>query len=287
MENYEVLRELEKSLMLENKSKGTLERYTSNIKKLMNYYEGKKLSELTEDELRCYAFSLHQKGLAPSTYNNHIASIKYVYRKVLFKRINENKIPFKRNKKKEVIIPNNEEIVKIINSSEVKEIRLIVMLVATSGLRISEAIKIKAEDIKADRNQLRVIGKGQKERWVPIEEMVIEELRQYWLKEREKIEGNNYIFARRNYQGYIKSDYVSRELRKLMKKINLRNYTMHTIRHAFATQVYNQTKDIEYVGKIMGHDLIATTEGYIHSKEIEYKIKSPVIEALDQRNESL
>lgn len=282
MTNHEVLKELEKAIELEGKAQGTLERYTSNIKKLMEYYSGKKICSLTENELREYAFYLHRKRYRTGTYNNHIASIRYVYKKVIFKNINMNKIPYKRNQKKEVMIPTAEEIKKMVKNCEERKMQIAILLSATSGLRLGEIVKIKASDINANRGQIRIEGKGKRERWTIIDEKVIEMLRKYWKEEREKIEGNEYIFAKRNYIGHLRSDYISREMRKVIEKAKLRNYTIHSLRHYFATSVYNQTKDIEYVSKLLGHENIITTEKYIHVKEIEYKIKSPVLEILDK-----
>lgn len=280
MKNNEVLRELEKSIELEGKSKGTLERYTSNIKKLMEYYPNREISKLSEEELREYAFYLHRRRYAETTYNNHIAAIRYVYRNVIFKQINVRKIPLKRTKKKEIMIPSKEEVIEIINRCKETELRLAVLLAVTSGMRISEIVRIKGKEINAIKKEIYIEkGKGKKERITIIEEMVIKEARRYWVEEREKIEGNEYLFAKKNYEGHIKSDKISRELRKKTK------YTMHNLRHYFATEVYMQTKDVEYVREIMGHELIETTKKYIHNKEKEYKIKSSVVEILSEGTE--
>lgn len=275
MTNEEIIRELEISLRLENKSETTRIRYTSIIKQAMKYFGNKKLSNVNEDELRKYAIYLQiKKGYKPSTYNNHIAAIRYVEKKVMFKKINFNKIPLQRIKTRTVVVANKEEVKKLIRRSETIEMKLILLIAVECGLRISEITRIKTSEICRKQNKLKVLGKGNKERQTILPDEVIRLMEIYYVRYRERIEGNEYLFSRRNYEGHIKADYVGRAVQRKLKEEKLEHITMHSIRHLFATEVYKKTKDIRLVKEIMGHEDIRTTLGYIH-REIEVeKIKT-------------
>lgn len=97
--NNKIYNQLEKALEKDGRSAGTLKEYSANIRRLEKFFEGRPLAELTDDDLGTYALYV-QKKFSKTTYNSRLASVRYLYTKVLKRKINLEKIPFQRIRKR-------------------------------------------------------------------------------------------------------------------------------------------------------------------------------------------
>ena len=144
-------------------------------------------------------------------------------------------------------------------------------LMYSSGLRVSELINVKIHDIDTSNCIIRIMGKGSKERIVPLGDYAIRYIELYLKEYREKLikkELNDYLFlnnhgTKMTRQGFFKI------LKALAKEKNIKTeFSPHTLRHSFATHLLNGGADLRSIQEMLGHSDISTTQIYTHvSKE--------------------
>ena len=275
--NREIYNDLEKMLKMENKSDTTFERYARALREMDLYFKGKSLKKLSDEEIFEYACHLHAVTKTARTYNNKIAAIRYIYRKVLRRVVLDSYLPLKRNNKIEPkIIPSQSEMQKIIMDCEDLELLCIILLGVGSGLRLNEIATLKVKDIQKGRNTILVTGKGQRQRITIIDEEALKELRKYYSNERG--EKNEYLFSRKNYHGHIKPDEITRRMKIYLRNLGM-DYTVHDFRRVFATVLYIAGVDLVTIKKYLGHDSIETTMKYINvDRYLNKKEVSPINE---------
>ncbi|HDI31898.1 MAG TPA: tyrosine recombinase XerD, partial [Thermofilum sp.] len=155
-----------------------------------------------------------------------------------------------------------EDVRKLINATEDIRDRLIVSLLYTTGIRVSELIKIRKEDIDLSKNSLKVFGKGSKERIVFFNNYTKKLLKEYLNKY--KFGDRDYIFPGRGSET-IHYVTVERVLNRLKRKAGLsKKVTPHILRHSFATYALSQGMDIREIQELLGHASLRTTQVYTH-----------------------
>lgn len=140
----------------------------------------------------------------------------------------------------------------------------IISLFLASGMRLSELSNIKIKDIDFSKKNVQIIGKGNKERIVYLTDKIIKQLKKY-LDTRQIIDANEYLFIN-NKNTKLSNRSIENICDRAFKLvgINDKKYTVHTLRHTFATYIYKQTKDILVVKEILGHETINATMIYLH-----------------------
>ncbi|MDR2105136.1 MAG: tyrosine recombinase [Deferribacteraceae bacterium] len=136
-----------------------------------------------------------------------------------------------------------------------------------SGLRISELINISIGDLDLERNIIKVMGKGSKERFAPIHDRLVKMIKD-WLPIRRsyfvKVRDNGFLYLNRN-GGKLTRQYVWLMIKKLCRQLNLpAGISPHTLRHSFATHLLSGGADLRTIQLFLGHENISTTEIYTH-----------------------
>lgn len=199
------------------------------------------------------------------------ASLKFFFVEILGKDFSKIKIPKKDKSLPEVL--NKEEVKSLIDGADNLKSRLIISLLYSSGLRVSELVNLKVEDLNFSDNTGWVRkGKGGKDRLIGLSSLLCEELKSYM---ESRGAGNVYVFSRekplttRNIQKIIKG---TRERAGISKKV-----TPHTLRHSFATHLLEGGTDIRKIQVLLGHSSLNTTQVYAHVSMDEIKkIKNPL-----------
>lgn len=135
-----------------------------------------------------------------------------------------------------------------------------------TGIRLSELINVKESDVDLVAGELRVIGKRNKERIIPLDKLLCEKISAYIDKKEEFVgPGNSYLFVRTNgMKMYPKL--VSNIIRKLMSQVStLPQISPHVLRHSFATALLDGGADINAVKELLGHSSLAATQVYTHT----------------------
>jgi len=266
--HFEELKKLETELRLRRKSEKTIKNYLFFNQKFLEFVK-KPVEAVGVDDIKAYLASLDK--LSTATLSLAMASLRFFYEKILktavFKDI---ELP-----KKEKKLPNvltKDEVKKLIDASETNKSKMIISLLYSSGLRVSEVVNLKTEDINLQEKVGWVrLGKGKKDRMFILSDKLIEQLKLYQ---------SNYP----NFKFVLSKEepLTTRNIQKIVKhaaqKAGLnKKITPHTLRHSFATHLLEAGTDIRYIQVLLGHSSLSTTEIYTHVSTDELKkIKSPL-----------
>jgi len=271
MNSEKLLIETSNLMKLRGFTSATKKTYLYNISKYLLFCSKTTLN-LGKVSAKEYLLYLHNKGLSTNSIRQRSASILFLLKEVKKLKISYVDVP---KPKKEKILPKvvaKEDILKMIDLIENKKHKLIVSLLYSSGLRLSELINLKRREIDTNRNVILVKqGKGKKDRITILSKRVKSQLISYLIENEFKSE---YLIEGRNNLKYRKES-VQMILKKYSKKINI-HITPHMLRHSFATHLLEDGVDIRYIQKLLGHSNLETTTIYTHvaKNQIE-KIKSP------------
>lgn len=248
------------------KSDVTFDNYKSHIKRFLNYYNNKTdFNNILEDEILNYINEKYLKlNRLSDTINVAICSIKFLY-SVCFKiELNSKMLPtIKRIQTIPAIIPKS-DFLKILNETDNLKHKCWLLLGFCSGLRGEEITTLKIENIYADEHKIKVLGKGNKERYTILPDVTIKFLRLY-CKYNHITNKTGYLF-----KGYKGGEHISRgattELfTEIKEKYNLpQNMSFHSLRHSFATYYLMNGGDLISLQTMLGHNSINTTRIYIH-----------------------
>ncbi len=243
--------------------------YITQILKLTN----KNPKTINSDDIRSYLEKLTDKNKSSSTTNNAYSAFKFYFEKILHRKF-FLKIPRSKKPKKLPIVLTKNEVKKILSCVENVKHKLILALMYSSGLRVSEITNIKVKDLNAENKMLFIReAKGLKDRNTIISKKVLEVLKKY-IKNKK---ADDYIFES-NRRKKMTDRSVQKIFSKALEKSNIqKKASCHSLRHSFATHLLEDGTDIRYIQFLLGHKRIETTQIYTKVTNIKLKnIKSPL-----------
>jgi integrase/recombinase XerD len=273
IKNYLISLEIEKGL-----SQNTLISYEQELNKFKYYILKKKINHLKLSEQQSISFikSEVEKGQSASTQSHLISVLRGFYKHLISEElIDYNPISNISFPKKWKTLPKYmtiEEINKLMNAPDQKKPlgirdKAILELMYATGLRISELISLKQENIYIDENFLRVIGKGNKERVIPFGNQAKKWIENYFTESRTlllKNKTSDYIFVNRQGEKLSRQG-LWKIIKGYGKKIGISStMTPHILRHSFATHMVEKGADLRSVQMLLGHSSISTTEIYTY-----------------------
>ena len=266
----EFLQKLELKLYALN----TAKTYINMFERFINHYKEKELTHVNENDIRTYLQLLVQQEKSDSYINQMINSIKFYYEVVLEmpNRFYSVERPIKKETLPKVI--SLEEVQSIIKNTNNIKHKCIVSLLYSAGLRRSELLNLKLEDIDSKRMVITVKnGKGNKDRQTILSKSVLNDLRIYYKEWNPKF----YLFESPN-GGQYSPESVLKIIKTAAKKAGIRkNITPHMLRHSFATHLLENGTDLRYIQVLLGHNSTRTTEVYTQVAINNIKaIKSPI-----------
>ncbi|MBM3233619.1 integrase [Candidatus Pacearchaeota archaeon] len=275
MENKEAIEKLKIELKLKGFSQLTIKNYTFFVEKFLAS-SGKKVEEMTEDDVKSYLASLFDSK-SKSTISLAASSIKFFF-SILNKPMSKISLP-KKDKKLPAVL-SREEVKKLLDTAETNKSRLMLSLLYSSGLRVSELVNLKKADLNLqDKTGWVRKGKGSKDRIFMLSESLCRELQEYCEKNPEAV----YLFSKakplttRNIQKIIQ---LTTKKSGIDKKV-----TPHTLRHSFATHLLESGVDIRIIQELLGHSSLNTTQLYTHISQEQIKsIKNP-LDTLNEKGE--
>lgn len=279
-ESIAILSLFEAHLKLERgMADNSIQAYLDDATKLLTYLddEGTDPAEATIDTLRAFAAGLHDLGVAATTQARIISGIKAFYRFMT----TDGRTPLDPSELLEAPstsrhLPSTLSIEEIdamisavdLSKAEGQRNRAIIETLYSCGLRVSELISLEISRIFFDKGYLIVIGKGNKERLVPISQTAIAEI-QAWITERNLLptikkgcEGLLFLNRRGGKLSRVMVFYIVRQAAEaagIAKTIS-----PHTLRHSFASHLLEGGANLRAIQQMLGHESIATTEIYIH-----------------------
>lgn len=260
-------------------SSNTLESYQRDLRKFFLFLQGKNISDvknISRAVITDYLGEQKEKGLAPSTLNRNLASIRSFYQFLLKEQfITENpslELEAPRTEKKLPRVLSFREVELLLEQPEtenkigLRDKAMLELLYAT-GIRVSELVSLNVNGVNTKMGFIKCNGKGNKERIIPLGSVAIRSIREYLKNSRPKIlkaRDEKALFVnqqgkRLTRQGFWKI------LKKYAHKAGIQmDITPHTLRHSFATHLLENGADLRSVQEMLGHADIATTQIYTH-----------------------
>ena len=270
------LLKLTEQLMLKRYSHATVKSYRSCFREFLTDPNFAMLTpaEINKDQIKAYLLrKIKEKKWAESTQNQALNAIKFYYERVLGQPKQLYDLRPRRGKQLPEVL-SEEEVKRLISSVTNLKHRCILMLIYSTGLRLSESVHVRLDDLLLDRNQIFIkAGKGKKDRYVILSPKLLDHL----LKYRQLHQPKYWLFEGMHGERYSPRS-VQQIMRRAVKTSGVNPFaTVHTLRHSFATHMLERGTDLRYIQHILGHGSIKTTERYLHvRKDAEEKLRSPL-----------
>jgi integrase/recombinase XerC len=274
-------------LLEKNYSKLTLKAYVNDLEEFQKFVSSEldsdSIANVNYQDIRNWIVSLVESNITNRSINRKISSLNTYYKFLLkIKAIEVNplhkhkalkaskkiQVPFSEDEMKEVL-----EALNAVKDFEGLRNRLIIELFYATGIRRIELVQLKLNDVDISNKTLKVLGKRNKERFIPLIDSVVDTIGLY-LAERNKLENiadHSYLFlTKKGVKIYetlvyrIINDYFSKVSTKVKR-------SPHILRHSFATHLLNQGANLNAVKELLGHSSLAATQIYTHNSIAELK----------------
>ena len=256
----------------------TVEAYQRDLEKLLNYLkqEGKTVDDVQLEDLQHFAATLHELGIGPSSQCRILSGVRSFFRFLELDGWREDdpsellESPVLGEHLPEVL---SEEEVDMLEGSidlskwEGQRNKAIIEVLFSCGLRVSELVNLKLSSIYVDEQYVRVMGKGSKERLVPISPKALREL-DLWFVDRNLMKikpgEEDYVFLNRRGAHLTRTMILIMIKRQAEEAGIQKTISPHTLRHSFATALLEGGADLRAIQAMLGHESIGTTEIYTH-----------------------
>lgn len=257
----DIIEKFKKEALRRRYSLRTIQTYLFCIRNFLKFCP-KEPKKFTKKDIRDYLELLSEKNKSGSTINVNLQALKFMMEYVLNKRKYFYNIKYSKVSRRLPTVLEKEEVISLINSIENNKHKLMIKLIYSAGLRVSELLNLKAEDLNLINNFGYVRkGKGNKDRLFIIADSLKQELFDYILEN--KINQDSPLFT--SYMGQMSSRSVQEILKKAAKKAKIRKRVHpHALRHSFATHLIENKYSICDVQSLLGHKSPETTMVYVH-----------------------
>ncbi len=261
-----------------NYSGNTLEAYILDINKLLKFLKDNGISPEAAklSDIQCFAASLHDIGISPRSQCRILSGVRAFYRYLyLDGYIKDDPTELLESPKLGDHLPEvltTEEVDRLeqaidLSKWEGQRNKAIIEVLFSCGLRVSELVNLKMSALYLDEQFVRIMGKGSKERLVPISENAIEQLR-YWFIDRSHMNikpgEEDYVFLNRR-GAHLTRTMILIMIKRLGAEAGIqKTISPHTLRHSFATALLEGGADLRAIQSMLGHESIGTTEIYTH-----------------------
>ena len=261
-----------------NMSGNTLDAYQRDLRKLLDYLEReeKDVREVTLSDLEQFSAGLHDIGIHPRSQCRILSGVRAFFRFLQLDGYRDDD-PTELLESPQI----GEHLPEVLSTAEVDQLeasidlskweghrnRAIIEVLFSCGLRVSELVNLKLSDLYIDEEYVRVIGKGSKERLVPISKRAINEL-SFWFDERCHMQikpgEEDYVFLNRRGAHLTRTMILIMIKRQAVEAGIHKTISPHTLRHSFATALLEGGADLRIIQALLGHENIGTTEIYTH-----------------------
>jgi site-specific recombinase XerD len=263
-------------------SRHTRAAYINNNKALCRCLQ-KPPEKVTTDDIKRYLAYLEQKKQqSAATLNSNLSAFKFFYGSIMKRDIARDQHRPRQDVRLPVVLARA-EVKRMLDSEPNIKHRLILMMVYASGLRVSEVVKMRRQNVDLIRKIIKVVGgKGRRDRDTIMSDTVKETLKLYYTH----YNITDWLFPGNDPAGHLNIRSAQKVCKNAMKKANIeKNASMHSLRHTFATHLLESGIDITQIGRLLGHRSIHTTARYTHvAKQRTLKITSP-LDMIDKRDE--
>jgi len=267
-----MISKLKIELQIRGFSERTIKSYLFHNHKFLDFIK-KQPDEITTDDIKTYmAYLIAEKKQKSTSVNLALSALRFMYDEIMKKGLFVD-IKAPKNEKKLPTVLSKQEISKMIDSLDNKKHKLLIEFLYSSGLRVSECVSLKLEDLNPDEKMGIVrAGKGKKDRNIILSKRLVEDLERYLKKRKDT---NPYVFNTKDT--HISVRQAQKVVHEAAKKANIQKRVFcHALRSSFATHLLENGTDIRIIQELLGHSNIQTTERYTKvSREQLKKVVSP------------
>lgn len=265
---------LQSCLFERNLTQITIKNYQDDLKCFLRFFPEKQFTnDLLETDIQSFTYKQSINDLKSSTITRRITVLKTFYiflegEGIVKNLVNEVVIP--KGQKTLPVYLTVDEVSRLLEAPDIKTIagkrdKAMIEVMYSSGLRVSELINLQFKQVNAQEGIVTVIGKGKKERSIPIRNTALNCLNDYIIeRNKNKIVDKSYIFINKNGKK-ISRQYFFIQIRKYAKECGIeKTIHPHTLRHSFATHLLSNGANLRAVQEMLGHKNIVTTQIYTH-----------------------
>ncbi|MEK3951242.1 site-specific tyrosine recombinase/integron integrase [Paenibacillus sp. FSL H7-0703] len=271
--NLDQRQELRDALVARGYSSKTIKAYISQTERFFAGLQGTEAS-INDAVVQKYALVLLEKGLSHAYVNQAISALKFYFRHVLKQPKSSAYVrPKKESKLPDVLSLN--EVMRLLKVVKNLKHKAILYLTYTSGLRVSEVVRLRLEDCDRERKVLKVRqGKGRKDRQTLLSEAAFAVVEQYIGVEQPA----DWLFPGQREGRHLTERSAQKVFEKALAEAGIRKQvSIHSLRHSFATHLLENGIDLRYIQELLGHQSVRTTERYTHvSRRDIGRIQSPL-----------
>ena len=205
---------------------------------------------------------VHERQVSCSTFNQAVCALRFLFRVTLNRDWSISHIPFPRTERKLPVVLSPAEVLQFLSAITSLKYRAILMTAYAGGLRISEVTHLRVSDIDSERMVIRVEqGKGHKDRYVMLSEVLLQVLRRYWQAARP----TTWLFLSSQQDHPISLSAVQRACQRAVRDASLsKQVTVRMLRHCFATHLLEAGTNVRVIQTLLGHSSVQTTQRYTH-----------------------
>ena len=261
-----------------NLAQNTLDAYLNDLGKLLRYISdnGLDAQTMTLEDLEHFSATLHDIGIQPVSQCRILSGVRSFFKYLQLDGYRDDdptellESPQTGTHLPEVLSTTGVDLLESaidLSKPEGQRNKAIIEVLFSCGLRVSELVNLKISNIYFEEEFVRVIGKGSKERLVPISSKAIKEIR-YWFMDRDKLKikkgEEDYVFLNRR-GSHLTRTMILIMLKRLAADAGIqKTISPHTLRHSFATALLEGGADLRVIQVLLGHESIGTTEIYTH-----------------------
>lgn len=244
---------------------------------LISQFDGPELKEIRATFIRSWLAEMREEKITPKTLNRKISSLKSFFKNqvklgviaqtpmttIVSPKMNKRLPSFVAQKDMENLRSN----VNFPATWKGRTDELVLNIFYNTGMRLSELVNLKESSIDASNSQLKVLGKGNKERIIPISADLIRQIADYTREKRKQFEANDLDVLFLNEKGKpLYAKYVYLVVKQNLSQVTtLQKKSPHVLRHTFATHLTNNGADLNAVKELLGHSSLAATQIYTHN----------------------
>ena len=252
---------MEADLKLAGYSPRTIKIYLLYARQFVKHFR-RSPAEMGEEEIRAFLlYLIEDRDISQETFRQVRAALTFLYTVTLRRPVEVAYLPARRRSRPLPMVLSGTEVSALFKAVKSEPYRLILMVMYAGGMRISEACRLRPEDIDTRRRVVRVQGKGGRDRYTVLAENLLRELRDYWRRCRPA----DWFFPGQTPAGHMSPDAVRRVFRKALAAAGIRKpVTPHVLRHCFATHLLETGTDVTFVQALLGHGSLRATQVYAH-----------------------
>ncbi|MCK5653154.1 MAG: site-specific integrase [Gemmatimonadetes bacterium] len=257
----ELRRRMVADLRIRNYAPATQVMYIRRVQAMAEHF-GRSPATLSREEVRGYLRLLSEQGASRSTFAQVVGALRFLYRFTLDRPEMVPDLPYPREKRRHPVVLSPEEVVRLLNAMPNLKHRTVAMVLFGAGLRISEGLALELRDIDSDRGVITVRhGKGDRDRQVPLSEVLLAALRTYW----RAYEPDPFLFPGKDGKAAMGKGTIQKAIRTARARAGIaKPVTPHVLRHTYATHLLESGTDLRVIQILLGHGSLKTTQRYLH-----------------------